>query len=122
MGDACDPDIDGDGVPNDADAFPLDPTESADSDGDGVGDNADAFPHSDTSPTIIIGSCDTGVANKHFGNGTWFSDLIGAAKAAAANHGKFVSAVSALTDGWKKAGLITGREQGAIVSCAARSK
>ncbi len=35
-------DSDGDGVLDDADAFPQDPTESADVDGDGIGDNADA--------------------------------------------------------------------------------
>ena len=34
-------DLDGDGVPNEDDAFPEDPEESEDSDGDGVGDNAD---------------------------------------------------------------------------------
>ncbi len=34
-------DTDGDGVLDDADAFPNDASESADSDGDGVGDNAD---------------------------------------------------------------------------------
>ena len=34
-------DGDGDGVPDDKDAFPDDPTESKDTDGDGVGDNAD---------------------------------------------------------------------------------
>ncbi len=38
-------DTDGDGVPDDDDAFPNDPTEWSDSDGDGVGDNADAFPN-----------------------------------------------------------------------------
>ena len=37
-------DRDGDGVADDEDAFPDDPTETQDSDGDGVGDNADAFP------------------------------------------------------------------------------
>ena len=37
-------DWDGDGVPDVADAFPVDPTEDTDSDGDGVGDNGDAFP------------------------------------------------------------------------------
>ncbi len=36
-----DTDRDGDGVPNDQDAFPDDPGESADLDGDGIGDNAD---------------------------------------------------------------------------------
>lgn len=34
-------DGDGDGVPDEVDAFPEDPTESKDTDGDGVGDNAD---------------------------------------------------------------------------------
>ena len=41
-------DTDGDGVGDNLDAFPNDPTETLDSDGDGVGDNADAFP---TDPT-----------------------------------------------------------------------
>ncbi len=38
-------DSDGDGVPDDEDAFPNDPTEWADTDGDGYGDNGDAFPN-----------------------------------------------------------------------------
>jgi len=38
-------DTDGDGVNDNADAFPNDATESEDTDGDGVGDNADAFPN-----------------------------------------------------------------------------
>lgn len=37
-------DTDGDDVPDDQDAFPNDPNESADSDGDGIGDNADIAP------------------------------------------------------------------------------
>lgn len=37
-------DTDGDGVPDDEDAFPNDPNEWADSDGDGIGDNADVAP------------------------------------------------------------------------------
>jgi len=41
IGDACDPDIDGDGAPNQTDAFPLDATEELDTDGDGIGDKAD---------------------------------------------------------------------------------
>ncbi|PIE00597.1 MAG: hypothetical protein CSA81_13620 [Acidobacteria bacterium] len=34
-------DIDGDGVPNEKDAFPKDPKETADMDGDSIGDNSD---------------------------------------------------------------------------------
>ena len=45
QGDACDADIDGDGVNNVDDAFPNNPNEQLDSDGDTVGDNADAFPN-----------------------------------------------------------------------------
>ena len=37
-------DSDGDGVADNADAFPYDASETLDNDGDGVGDNADAFP------------------------------------------------------------------------------
>jgi len=43
-----DEDTDGDGVPDQQDAFPLDPNESQDTDGDGVGDNADVFPNDPT--------------------------------------------------------------------------
>ncbi|MDC1328401.1 thrombospondin type 3 repeat-containing protein [Pseudomonadales bacterium] len=42
-GDVCDADIDGDGVSNEDDVFPNDPTETEDSDNDGVGDARDAF-------------------------------------------------------------------------------
>jgi hypothetical protein len=38
-----DDDNDNDGVKNDKDAFPLDPSEWADTDGDGIGDNMDAM-------------------------------------------------------------------------------
>lgn len=41
VGDACDEDDDNDGVPDTSDAFPLDPTESADTDSDGIGNNGD---------------------------------------------------------------------------------
>lgn len=122
IGDVCDPDIDGDGVANGSDAFPTNPAEWADSDGDGVGNNADAFDNSNTGPFIVVGTCNTGAANWRVSGGTFANDLIADAYATSANHGAFVSAVSSLADGWKKAGKISGREQGAIVSCAARMK
>jgi hypothetical protein len=40
-------DSDGDGVPDDEDAFPIDPNEQSDNDGDGVGDNADTDDDND---------------------------------------------------------------------------
>ena len=38
-------DTDGDGIADDFDAFPGDPSETLDSDGDGVGDNSDVYPN-----------------------------------------------------------------------------
>jgi hypothetical protein len=46
-GDVCDDDIDGDGVPNGADAFAYDRSESSDRDGDRIGDNADTDDDND---------------------------------------------------------------------------
>jgi len=45
-----DADDDNDGVPDDRDAFPLDPSEWADKDGDGIGDNLDADDDGDGTP------------------------------------------------------------------------
>ncbi len=45
-----DPDDDNDGVPDDQDAFPLDPSEGADKDGDWIGDNLDADDDGDGVP------------------------------------------------------------------------
>jgi hypothetical protein len=50
ISDAIDPDIDGDGVPNGEDAFPLDSTEWLDTDGDGIGNNADPDDDGDGVP------------------------------------------------------------------------
>ncbi len=43
-------DSDGDGVADDQDAFPLDPTETIDTDGDGLGNNADEDDDNDGMP------------------------------------------------------------------------
>ena len=48
-----DPDADGDGIPNDRDAFPLDKKESVDTDGDGVGDNKDTDDDNDGVPDTV---------------------------------------------------------------------
>ena len=110
-------DSDGDNVGDNGDVFPNDPSEWADSDADGTGDNADAYDNSNTGAALVVDTCNTGVANWEVGNGMWANDVIAAAKASAANHGAFVKAMTKIADGWKKAGLITGRQQGAILSC-----
>lgn len=47
LGDLCDPDDDNDGIPDEDDAFPLDPDESSDFDEDLIGDNADTDDDND---------------------------------------------------------------------------
>jgi hypothetical protein len=44
------PDYDGDGVPDDQDAFPGDPSEAVDTDGDGIGNTADPDDDNDGMP------------------------------------------------------------------------
>ncbi|MFK7794194.1 MAG: Ig-like domain-containing protein [Gammaproteobacteria bacterium] len=53
-------DTDGDGVGNNADAFPTDPTETVDTDADGVGDNTDVFP---TDPTETLDTDGDGIGD-----------------------------------------------------------
>ncbi|MGH7820397.1 MAG: hypothetical protein ACREQ9_11525 [Candidatus Binatia bacterium] len=94
-----------------------------DTDGDGVPDDEDACPASDpTATAVVIGTCDSGVPNSFFANGCSVSDLVGQCVANAKNHGRFVSCVAKVTNGLKKAGVLTGNQKGKIQSCAARSK
>jgi PA domain len=90
----------------------------ADADNDGMATGADCDDTSDFSPTLVIGSCDTGVTNYFFTNGCTLSDMVQAIGAGAKNHGQFVSGVSHLMNDMKKAGLITGAQKGAIQTCA----
>lgn len=53
QGDACDPDDDNDGVTDENDAFPLDPSEWTDTDGDGTGNNADGDDDNDGVPDAM---------------------------------------------------------------------
>jgi hypothetical protein len=92
-----------------------------DADSDGICDADDACPESDTSPTIVIDGCDSGVENRLFDDGCTMADEIAECAAGATNHGAFVSCVAHLTNGWKRAGLISGAEKGRIQSCAARA-
>lgn len=69
---------------------------------------------------IIIDGCETGVIDQMVG-GQLMSQWIADCAETATNHGEFVSCVSALANTWKVAGLITGAQKGAIVSCAAQS-
>lgn len=50
IGDVCDTDDDGDGIPDTEDAFPMDDSEDTDTDGDGTGNNTDLDDDNDGVP------------------------------------------------------------------------
>lgn len=77
----------------------------------------------DVDATVIIGGCDSGVANAVVDTNTLctISDLIAECAASATNHGEFVSCVAEVTNSLHKAGVITGAQKGRIQSCAAQS-
>jgi hypothetical protein len=59
LGNACDPDIDGDDIPNRKDKCPRDMSQgNADSDGDGVGDECDDCPNTEGGADVNWRGCD----------------------------------------------------------------
>jgi hypothetical protein len=70
---------------------------------------------------VIIEGCDTGVEDFVFPGDGLLSERIRACAIEATTHGEFVSCVAELTNGARNAGFITGRQKGAIQSCAARA-
>jgi len=90
------------------------------SDGDGVPDGVDACPGSDIKPTVVIGSCNSGVANRMFTNGCSMSDVLARCKDAS-NHGQYVSCVAATVNSFSDIGAIANNEKGKIQNCAAQN-
>jgi hypothetical protein len=91
----------------------------ADADVDGVTNRRDFCRASNTSPTISVGTCDTGVPNQTFANGCTTADPIDACLSL---NGRAPQALClAITLHLLKAThIITGAQSGAIQSCAAR--
>jgi hypothetical protein len=110
---------------------------SNDFDGDFLHDKFDECSGSDSSPTVVIGGCDSGVPNPLLLNGCSISDLIAECAAGASKHRRedehksrrredeqrsrlFASCVSAVIKGLDP-GVITASQKGAIRSCAAKA-
>jgi hypothetical protein len=69
-------DLDFDGFAVTCDNCPEVSNDQTDTDGDGLCDAADACPHSDSRPTVVIDTCDAGVANRPAGDGCTLADLL----------------------------------------------
>jgi hypothetical protein len=92
-----------------------------DYDGDYVADDVDACATGDARPTVVVGDCDSGVANPIGGDGCTLADSIAAMRAGARNHGQFVSALAHYLSEKVRAGEMTEQDRASIQSCAAQS-
>lgn len=92
---------------------------ATDADTDGFSTYCDACPTSDPRSTIVIGTRNSGVSNRHVQEECYLKDQVQSCADAAGNHGAFVSCVAALTDTWAALGLIAARDRGRVVRCAA---
>ena len=70
---------------------------------------------------IFIDGCDSGVPDSTLPNDSTISDSVLACAETATTHGQFTSCVAHVTDDVKKAGVITGRQKGAIQNCVAQA-
>jgi hypothetical protein len=109
--------LDTTGCPDQATFCPM-----VDTDEDSVTDSQDSCPGSGHEATVIIGGCETGIANKALGNGCSMNDLIGQCMDGAGNRGKFVSCITGLVRDWRREGLIPKGKQLSITQCAAKAK
>jgi hypothetical protein len=92
-----------------------------DTDNDGCIDEEDPHPYSIKDQYVTIDGCETGVLNVFVTQCSTMMDLLQECAEDAVNHGDYVSCVAALTNDWKAAGFITGKEKGKIQSCAAQT-
>jgi hypothetical protein len=114
-------DTDGDGIKDYLDNCPLTPnTDQSDFDGDALGDACDADADDDGVSDDADACLWTPFGSLINADGCSISQLC-PADAPYKNHGKYVSCVAQETNAFKDAGLITGKEKGAIVSEAAES-
>ncbi|MEV6304263.1 plastocyanin/azurin family copper-binding protein [Actinoplanes sp. NPDC051861] len=85
-----------------------------------AGSGEDACPGSDLRETVVVDGYDTGVPNEDTGDGCTVNDLV-AENGEYADHAAFVRHVESVTAALVARGLLTKRQQGAIVRAAARS-
>ncbi len=85
-------------------------------DRDGVQDGVDACLGSNTTPTVVLNSCDSLVPNKTYPSGCTTSDVLAAC--GAVPNRLYPSCIALATSVLRFAGELSGQQQGAIVRCA----
>ena len=85
-------------------------------DRDGVQDGVDACLGSNTTPTVVLNSCDSFVPNTTYPSGCTTSDVLAACRAVPSR--LYPSCIALATSVLRFAGEISGAQQGAIVRCA----
>jgi FG-GAP repeat len=132
-GDPACGDCDGNGVPDGCQEN-IDLDRDGDADGDGLFDGCDACSYSQTSESIMIGACNTGVANVLFEDGCTMGDVIAecysdrnkkrviTANAKRQSDSDFVVCVTETAQAWERDREISSRGVAKIVSCAERSE
>jgi hypothetical protein len=112
-------DSDGDGILDCIDTCPLDAQN--DSDSDGICGDIDPCPNSASSSTVVIQGCDAAVQNMFIVEGCNITDRIDGCAIGAENHGQFVSCISKFLKALKLNSVISGKDEGRIQRCAAKS-
>lgn len=85
-------------------------------DRDGVQDGVDACLGSNTTPTVVLNSCDSLVPNTIYPSGCTTSDVLAACRSVPSR--LYPSCIALATSVLRFAGEISGAQQGAIVRCA----
>ena len=94
--------------------------EDQDEDDDGVCDAEDACPESNMADTIVIGTCDSGVANLVLDDGCTMADRITDCASDESNLSSVMLCVMQLTRDWESDELITDAEKRKIQGCLLR--
>jgi hypothetical protein len=92
-----------------------------DIDGDEFCDGEDSCPESKLESTVILVDCDTGVYNTLFDDGCTMTDMIYNCAEMENDYDAYMDCVSIITQAWKNSRTITGKEKGAIKTCAVES-
>jgi hypothetical protein len=94
-----------------------------DADNDGVPNDSDQCASSLLAPgEIVIGNCNTTVANMEFSNGCTIRDYLGQTSVGVKNRGGYLSNVAHLGEALLNAGIITTAQKDQLQTCAATTK